>query len=84
MLGGVADDRDDDDADESLGDPECRTYVSIVPTKNSESNATNPVATSKTIIALPRDQDASFFLQLAFSALKEMPVCLDEKPSTQK
>ena len=27
MLGGVADDRDDDDADESLGDAECRTHA---------------------------------------------------------
>jgi hypothetical protein len=46
--------------------PNVAHYASIVPTKNSESSATNPVATSRTMIALPRDQYLAFFLQFAW------------------
>src|SRR5437879_4463016 len=60
VLGGVADNRDDDDADESLGDAERRAYALDCADQNSASSATNPVTTSRIMIALPRDQYSLF------------------------
>ena len=60
MLGGVADDGDHDHTNENFGDADGVRTLSMVPTRNSESNATNAVAMTRRRIALPRDQCSPF------------------------
>ena len=79
MLGGVADNRDDDDADESLGDAECRTYALDRADQKFRKQRHESSGNEQDHDRFAARPMLAFFLQFAFGALKKMSVRLERK-----
>ena len=79
VLGGVADNRDDDDADESLGDAERRAYALDRADQKFRKQCHESSGNEQDHDRLAARPILASFLQFALGALKEMPVRLERE-----